>query len=65
MEKKPSKLVNGLIPAKTECPFRADQTCPMSRTYGHRGEEHPQDFSCGAARFWDMMHRNGQELKPC
>lgn len=49
-----SKLVQGLIPAKTECPFK-DGTCPLVETCPHKGVNHPVAFSCAAARFWDTM----------
>ena len=55
-----SKLVNGRIPAHTECPFRAQ--CGFAwpdenneiRCH-HRGVDHEVDFSCAFARGWAMV----------
>lgn len=56
-----TKLVAGKIPAHTECPFRAN--CPMAanNTCHHKGTEHNRDFSCGAARAYDLIERNEAE----
>lgn len=49
------KLVNGLIPAGTVCPFLDKckfkvHTCP-----GADNGVKPRDFSCAAARLFDMI----------
>lgn len=49
-----SKLVQGLIPAKTECPFKNE--CLLVKTCSHSGAEHPCTFSCASARAHDMFH---------
>jgi ribosomal protein L32 len=51
-------LINGKIPARTECPFK--DRCPFvtNKTCHHRGIEHTIAFSCGAARAFDLIQRN-------
>lgn len=51
-----SKLVDGLIPKGQECPFLKDcgfrkETCPSAQ------KPRARDFSCGAARAWDLAIR--------
>lgn len=50
-------LQQGLIPAHTECPFRAD--CPEAGNgnCGHVGVEHTVPYSCGYARLFDIFGR--------
>lgn len=43
-----NKLVQGLIPAKTPCPFK--ERCGLIKSCHHRGENHQVAFSCGCAR---------------
>jgi len=56
------KLVEGKIPAYTECHFK--NQCPMSAdgSCKHRGKAHNVDFSCGAARAFDIGLINVPEL---
>ena len=56
----PSKLVNGHIPEKTECPFTKE--CPTIDLCKHTGINHPCNFSCGTARFLDIKQRNKKEV---
>lgn len=57
-----SQLVNGRIPANTECPFRA--RCPFAQSFPgrkpkchHLGVNHPVPFSCATARLFVIMDR--------
>lgn len=56
-----SKLVAGRIPAHTECPFRAGCAIAANSTCHHKGTEHNVEFSCGAARAYDLIQRNEAE----
>jgi uncharacterized protein (DUF983 family) len=50
-----TKLVQGKIPAFTDCPFRA--RCP-SGTNGkcyQQGVKHPVPYSCGTARMFNIF----------
>jgi hypothetical protein len=58
MEKE-TLLVDGLIPARTPCPFLSE--CPANKMCPHLGNEHRVAFSCGAARAFDLMQRT---MKP-
>lgn len=52
------KLVNGKIPANTICPFRKE--CPYSKEgggCGHAGLDHSVEYSCGAARAFNLTNR--------
>ena len=49
----PSKLVNGCIPQGQDCPFKTE--CGYS-SCKHMGKTHPCDFSCAAARAYDMIN---------
>jgi len=63
MEEKTTLLVKGMIPARTECPFK--KYCgSYHRKPGchHKGKDHPCDFSCAGARLIDKMRLAG-ELK--
>ena len=56
-----SKLTAGLIPASTPCPFLDKckfkvHTCP-----GVDGKTKPNNFSCAAARAFDMAEKADQE----
>jgi hypothetical protein len=55
-----SKLVEGLIPANTECPFkdRCNLRC------NHLGKEHPRPLSCGAARMFDLLGDKDSDKSP-
>lgn len=54
-----SKLVDGLIPKHTMCPFVKEcnqdgkDECPTI----HKGLEHKVDFSCAIARGFNMMKK--------
>lgn len=50
-----SKLVEGKIPAHTDCPFRT--RCPFDEdnTCRQRGVDHNVDFSCASARAYDLI----------
>lgn len=51
-----TKLVDGKIPALTECPYKDE--CPMARTScHHKGKDHTVPFSCGAARAFALIHK--------
>lgn len=54
-----TKLVDGRIPAHTECPFRSQCAMVVHNTCHHKGKEHNNAFSCGAARAYDLIQRNG------
>ncbi len=45
-----SQLVNGLIPANEECPYKKKCTIATIGDCYHKGEQHQIDFSCAAAR---------------
>jgi alcohol dehydrogenase class IV len=58
-----SRLKAGKIPANTVCPFRAgcafaQDTDAHHSMCHHQGEDHPIEYSCGAARAFDLMERN-------
>ena len=57
-------LVNGKIPARTICPFRDKCVIAATGECVHRGEEHQWEFSCGAARGFEIvrMRDNNEEL---
>lgn len=50
-----SKLDNGKIPAHTVCPFRDQCGFVEAGTCHHKGTEHTVQFSCGAARAYDII----------
>lgn len=58
-----TKLVDGSIPAHTECPFVGE--CPMAKTgcCHHKGPAHNVPFSCGAARAFDLIHRHERKIE--
>lgn len=58
-----TKLVNGLIPANTDCPFRS---CCSSARLGnchHLGAVNPRPYSCGTARAFDLIEQR-KPLEP-
>ena len=57
-----TKLVNGRIPAHAPCPFR--ERCELFHACEcqHKGELHTVDFSCGAARAFDLSERKGGSM---
>lgn len=54
-----SKLVNGKIPARTECPYNGRCTDFAWGNCAHKGEKHTREFSCGTARALDLEYRHG------
>lgn len=57
-------LVDGKIPAGTICPFR--DKCELANnpvSCGHKGEQHNTDYSCGAARGFDLLSDKLQSKK--
>lgn len=52
-----SKLVNGRIPAGTDCPFRARCNIAERGECRHGGKNHKVDFSCGTARLFDITDK--------
>ena len=50
-----SRLFNGLIPAFTVCPFVKE--CELADSCGHLGKDHKINFSCGAARGFDLCKK--------
>lgn len=48
-----SKLIDGRIPPKTECPFK--DRCNQASVCKHNGIEHTCAFSCGLARLFDKV----------
>lgn len=55
MNKRPSNLTKGKIPAHTECPFKTECPYPKLEQCGHKGVKHTVDYSCGLARLFDIM----------
>jgi hypothetical protein len=54
-----SKLVEGLIPKNTVCPFvvkcsNGCNECPLD----HKGLKHGVDYSCAIARAYDLSRKN-------
>lgn len=58
----PSKLVGGMIPARTACPFR--ERCAVADTCHHKGPQHDCDFSCAIARGLDLSERRLGSSRP-
>jgi len=48
-------LVDGLIPANTECPFTSECTFKQAGVCKHLGVAHSIPFSCASARGFDLM----------
>jgi len=48
------KLVDGLIPAHTECPYRTECGGFAKISCIHHGVKHTIDFSCGFARAFEI-----------
>jgi len=49
-----TKLVDGLIPAHTECPYRTDCGDYGAKCCIQKGVDHTVDFSCGFARAFEI-----------
>jgi hypothetical protein len=54
-------LIDGRIPARTPCPFKA--ACPSIGPGAclHKGTEHAVPFSCGFARAFDLSEKYNKE----
>lgn len=52
---KKSLLVDGKIPANTECPFRDKCNIAKNNECKHNGKNHEVEFSCASARFMDKF----------
>ena len=50
-----TELVNGKIPANTECPYSARCVSKQDGTCGHNGVNHPVPYSCGYARAFKIF----------
>lgn len=55
--KKRSLLVEGNIPANTECPFASQCVFKTEGQCKHKGVEHHIPFSCASARAFDLINR--------
>lgn len=51
----PNVLVDGRIPANTECPFRSQCQIASAGVCNHHGKDHPVPFSCAVARGFAML----------
>ena len=49
-----TQLVEGKIPAGTACPFTGKCAFAQDKTCHHNGTNHTVDYSCGAARAFDL-----------
>jgi hypothetical protein len=49
------KLVNGKIPAFTECPYKGQCKTAKIGQCGHFGKDHPKSFSCSIARILTVI----------
>lgn len=52
-----STLINGRIPAKSECPYRDSCEFAKNGNCGHRGKDHVVDYSCATARLFQIIER--------
>lgn len=50
-----TELVNGKIPANTECPYQAKCFAKQDDSCGHNGISHPAPYSCGYARAFKIF----------
>lgn len=53
-----SKLINGKIPANTECPWKDKCSTALESKCNHKGLQHDIPFSCGFARGFAICERN-------
>lgn len=58
-----SFLEHGLIPRNTVCPFAEKCGVKLMGKCGHKGTEHPVDFSCGLARLFDITEKREHAAK--
>ena len=56
-----SLLVDGRIPARTECPFAAQCTFNQNNECRHNGADHAVPFSCATARGFDLIQRTSPQ----
>lgn len=56
INRKPSLLVVGRIPANMECPFARECLIKAAGNCNHTGKEHSIAYSCASARGFDLMH---------
>jgi len=50
-----SELINGLILAHTECPYKNECEIAQANQCFHRGTEHEVNFSCAIARSFEII----------
>ena len=55
-----SVLVEGKIPANTECPFRNECNEAANGDCGHQGTAHTVPYSCGYARLFNIFTKDKQ-----
>ncbi len=55
-----SLLMDGKVPARTECPFAAKCEIKAAGKCNHKGVEHEAKFSCAAARGFDITRKSSQ-----
>ena len=55
------KLVNGLIPIGTVCPFK--NKCELNSTCRHLGIKHNVPYSCAIARGFDLVLKYDKTLE--
>lgn len=49
------KLVDGMIPAYSQCPFASACELKKVDNCGHQGERHSVPYSCGLARLFEIF----------
>lgn len=52
---KPSGLVNGKIPAFTDCPYNGSCNVAKAGQCGHFDKDHPVPYSCALARLLKVI----------
>lgn len=61
LEIRVSHLKDGKIPVRTVCPFREQCIIAQEGSCHHQGINHEREYSCGAARAFDLIERNSNE----
>jgi hypothetical protein len=56
-------LIDGRIPAYQECPFRKNCEIATAGNCYHKGIEHNVEFSCAAARGFELINSYKKESK--
>ena len=51
-------LVNGAVPANTDCPYKNRCELAQSDSCNHTGVNHAVPFSCAVARGFEIILRN-------